>query len=375
MADAHGVPMSTTGGQRAWQRITLLLVLGYEGLGALVGGSLLVARPDGRYMDLPIAIMRGAFRDFLLPGAILCGLGLLSLAAFVGVLRRWRADWIGAGLALGGWAVWFFVEIAILQELHWLHVMWGFPVILGMVVAVPLLPFRPATMKEAWLLCGIASSWLYVAMNVIASMQWPAYSSASQMVSELSAVGAPTRPLWVVMAVVYTLLVTGFGWGVRMAAAGDRRLRVVGTLVVIYGALGFVWLFAPMHMRQALAAGGGTFSDKLHIALATVTVAIYLGALLFAAAAFGRAFRLFSVASLAVLLVFAGLTFREAPAVGANQPTPLMGVWERINIGIFLLWVIVLAIALLARDRSREQARGPADKGASGTRRVAADLA
>src|SRR5262245_61959023 len=34
------------------------------------------------------------------------------------------------------------------------------------------------------------------------------------------------------------------------------------------------------------------------------------------------------------------------PRIAANSPTPRVGVWERINIGVFLLWVVVLAIAL-----------------------------
>jgi hypothetical protein len=342
-------------GQRTWQRITLLIVLGYEGLGALVGGSLLVAKPDGRYMDIPVGILHGSFRDFLIPGVLLFGLGLLNVAAFFGVWRRSRVDWLWAGLAMGGLAVWFLVEIVILRELHWLHVMWGFPVILGGLVALPLLPFRAATMRDVWLVCGVASSLLYVAMNVVVPMQWPGYDQASQTVSELSAVGAPTRPLWVVLGILYTLLVTAFGWGVRMAAAdGDRRLRVAGTLIAAYGALGVVWPFAPMHLRAVLAAGGGTLSDTLHIALGAATEIIYLAALGFAAAALGKAFRFYSIATFVVLLGFGVLTFREAPRVGADQPTPFIGVWERINIGVFLLWVIVLAIALLVRGRSRD---------------------
>lgn len=43
-------------GQRKWRRITLLTVLGYEGAGALLGGTLLVAKPDGRYMDMPVSL-------------------------------------------------------------------------------------------------------------------------------------------------------------------------------------------------------------------------------------------------------------------------------------------------------------------------------
>jgi len=140
----------TAGGtvrQPTWQRVTLLTVLGYEGAGALLGGSLLVAAPDGRLMDMPVAMLHGIFRDFFIPGLILIGLGLLTTAAFVAVWRRTRTDWLLAGLALGGLAVWFSVEIAIVG-LHWLHAMWGLPVLAGGLVALPLVPSRPAARHE-----------------------------------------------------------------------------------------------------------------------------------------------------------------------------------------------------------------------------------
>jgi hypothetical protein len=128
--------------QRKWQRIILLTVIGYEAAGALLGGFLLVAAPDGRLMDMPVNIMHGVFRDFLIPGLILFGLGILNTTAFFAVLLRTRADWLLAGLALGGLTVWFVVEIIILQELHWLHIMWGLPVVLGILVAIPLVSSR-----------------------------------------------------------------------------------------------------------------------------------------------------------------------------------------------------------------------------------------
>ena len=79
--------------------------------------------------------------------------------------------------------------------------------------------------RKILLICGIVSSLLYVAMNVFVPMQWEGYSSASQTVSELSAIGAPTRPLWVPLGVAYTLLVAAFGWGV-WASARQNRPRV-----------------------------------------------------------------------------------------------------------------------------------------------------
>jgi hypothetical protein len=45
--------------------------------------------------------------------------------------------------------------------------------------------------------------------------------------------------------------------------------------------------------------------------------------------------------------VTGGLTGTQASRVEANLPTPWAGVTERINIGGYLLWQVVLAIALL----------------------------
>lgn len=349
---ARKTPAQKNVSQPKWQRIILLAILGYEGAGALAGGSLLVAAPDGRLMDMPVDMMRGAFPDFLIPGIILFGLGILSVAAFVAVLRRASSDWVMAGLALGGLAVWFWVEIAILLDLHWLHFMWGLPVIAGGLAAIPLVPEQ--YLRKALLLCGIISSLLYVAINIIVPMQWETYDVASQAPSELSAIGAPTRTLWSVLATPYTFLILAFAWGVLKSAGGSRNLRIAGGLLMAYGALGLLWPFAPMHLRETLAAGGGTLSDTMHIALAAVTVILYLLALGFAAGALGKHFRLYSIATFVMVLVFGALTFLEAPGMAKNEPTPLIGVWERINIGVFLIWVVALAVMLW---RKGEEAR------------------
>jgi hypothetical protein len=118
-------------------------------------------------------------------------------------------------------------------------------------------------------------------------------------------------------------------------------------LILVYGSLGLVWPFAPMHQREVLAAGGGTFSDTMHLTIAAVTVMLMLVAIGAGATGVGPRFRVYSIVSLFTLLVFGVLTFMEAPRVGANLPTPWIGVWERVNLGVFLLWVVVLALALL----------------------------
>jgi len=201
--------------------------------------------------------------------------------------------------------------------------------------------------RKLLLVCGILSSLLYVAMTIFVAMQWDAYSSASQTISELSAIGAPTRSLWAVPGAIYTILVTAFGWGVWKSAGRSRALRIAGGLIVAYGSLGVLWPFAPMHLRETLAAGGGTLSDTMHLVLASATVLLMLLAIGAAAAAFGIWFRVYSLATLAILAAFGALTFLDAPRLSANLPTPWIGVWERINVGVFLLWVVVLATTLL----------------------------
>ena len=113
-------------------------------------------------------------------------------------------------------------------------------------------------------------------MMVLIAREWQGYSSASQAVSELSAIGAPTRPLWAIPGALYTILVIAFGWGTWKSADGNQPLRRVGGLIVAYGALGLLWPFASMHLRETLAAGGGTASDTMHIALSAVTVVLML---------------------------------------------------------------------------------------------------
>ncbi len=209
--------------------------------------------------------------------------------------------------------------------------------------------------RRVLLVCGILSSLLYLAVNIFVPMQGAGYNCASQVVSELSATDAPTRPLWLWLCTPYTPLVFAFALGVWKSAGQNRPLRIAGGLLIAYGALGFLWPFAPMHLRETLAAGGETFSDTMHIALGVVTEILYLLALGFAAAALGKRFRLYSTATFVVLFVFGVLTFLDAPGVAKNQPTPLIGVWERINIGVFLLWVVVLAVALLRTQGDKPQ--------------------
>lgn len=337
--------------QPKWQWIMLLLVLGYEASGCLLGGSLLIAAPDGSYMDMPVDLMNGAFPDFLIPGIILFGLGILNALAFVSVLRKTGSDWFMAGLALSGLYIWFVVEIIILQELHWLHAMWGIPVLLGLIVTIPLIALRHDTVmiRKAMLNCGILSSLWYVAINIFVPMLDKEYSMITFTVSELSAIGASTRIAWVLLIMPYPLLLATFGWGVLKLVGSNRYLKIAGSLIIVYCIMNFYW--PPMHQREVIATGGGTLTDTLHIIWAMMTLLFNMLLMGYGAAALGKRFRFFTIAIWVIFMIFGFLTFMESPGIKANLPTPHIGLWERINIGIFMLWIIVFAFVLLQTEK------------------------
>jgi hypothetical protein len=209
---------------------------------------------------------------------------------------------------------------------------------------------RSRVCGDAWckalLAGGVASSLLYASM--MWGIRYEGYSPVSQVPSELSAVGAPTQALWARLGWIYTVLITAFGIGVWKSAGRNRAVRIVGGFILGYASLGLLWPFAPMHQRDVLAAGGGTLGDTLHLVLGGVTVVLMFLAIGFGATAFGTRFRVYSIVTIVLFLVFGGLTFVEAPRLQMNLPTPWIGLWERINISVFLLWIVMLAAALWA---------------------------
>src|SRR5690242_3042139 len=180
---------------------------------------------------------------------------------------------------------------------------------------------RRAMARKLLLGCGIASSLLYVAATVLGAMQWHGYSWTSQSISELFALDAPSRSLVATSFLAYGVLVIAFGLGVWMSAGSKRALRIAGGLLVGYGVVGVPGpLFFSMHTMVRGAAGGAQ-RDILHIVLTAVLVLLILLSIGFGAAAFGTWFRLYSIGTLLIVVVFGALAGVQGGRMAANQPT------------------------------------------------------
>ncbi|MES1214781.1 MAG: DUF998 domain-containing protein, partial [Bacteroidota bacterium] len=225
--------------------------------------------------------------------------------------------------------------------------------LLGIVTAVPLVIARNNTplMLRLLFYCGIISSLWYTFMNIFVPLHYPGYSSFSMTVSELSAIDAPTRILWVLLCTPYPLLYASFGWGILYASENSRTLKILSALIIGYSIINLYW--PPMHTREAIASGEKSLSDTLHIAWTIVTLLLFICTMIFGAKAFGKKFRYYTIISIILLMGFGVLTSQDTSNLEANLATPMMGLWERINQYIYFLWVIILSIQLLKKNQEQ----------------------
>lgn len=198
--------------------------------------------------------------------------------------------------------------------------------------------------RNILLVCGVLSSVLYVGADIVAAMSWHSYSYTSQSISELFAIGSPTR--WIFALIPYTPLVIAFGIGVWWSADRKRALRTTGILLVAYGVVSQVGSYFPMHLRGAT----GSFTDTMHILLTIVLVLLIFLFIGFGATAAGKWFRLYSIGTILTLLVFGALAGMQGPRIAANLPTPWLGVTERVNVYSAMLWVLVFAVVLMRKE-------------------------
>ncbi|HEY8259275.1 MAG TPA: DUF998 domain-containing protein [Gemmatimonadales bacterium] len=213
------------------------------------------------------------------------------------------------------------------------------------------------TRERLLLSCGVLAAVGYVATDVLASVLYPGYSYRGQAVSELFAIGAPTSRWVVPLFSLCSMLLLAFAIGVWRAAGARRLVRALAVMFAGSAVVGlFLWNVFPMHMR----GDQRSFTDTMHLILATNPFVLLSLAL--AIAAFPGRLRFYSAATLVIMLVPAGAAFSYARALEMNQPTPWLGATERLAQYAYQVWQVVLALALL-RKAAPSKAEGSPSPG------------
>src|SRR4030095_1741392 len=132
--------------------------------------------------------------------------------------------------------------------------------------------------RKLLLACGVLSSLVYLSADVIGAMRWEGYSYLDQTISELAAIGSPSRPLTLALFTLYDLLLIPFAIGVMMTS---RRARAVGILLAVIAVLGMVAAFFPIHVRSH----EWTINETMHSILTAIAVFFIVSAMVFSARA------------------------------------------------------------------------------------------
>jgi hypothetical protein len=229
--------------------------------------------------------------------------------------------------------------------------------------AAPVQAAAPSSLRKVLLGCGVLSSALYVTADVLAWQRYEGYRPLSQNVSELLASGAPTRPLLLALLVVtYNLLVIALAAGLWASPGRKGALRITAALLVIYAVLGaLTGGFFQMDIRGTEATPRGALHPPMTLVM-SVFILLFMAV---GASLHGERFRLYSLGTLLTVVVFGVLTGLDAPQLVANQPTPWMGLKERVNIYATMLWIALLALSLWRAqgERPRDDCGGRSHAG------------
>jgi Protein of unknown function (DUF998) len=203
--------------------------------------------------------------------------------------------------------------------------------------------------RQILLGCGIVASVWWVAMDVVGSLRYPGYSYIDQTISELGAEGAPTRAFMTVLSgIPYAVLMIAFGLGIWITAGGRRTQRITAAVLIGEVVWGFVGGLAfPMATRAVIAAGQATLRNQMHAWYGIGMPIFFVLAIGFGSRLFGKRFRFFSYATILTMVVCGLLVGLQTSALTANEPTPWLGIEERMNAYASMLWFAVLAVALL----------------------------
>ena len=199
------------------------------------------------------------------------------------------------------------------------------------------------------LICGILQPIIRIVNDIVAGILYPGYSFRDQTMSQLAAVGAPTREFQMTLFTIEPLLIILFAVGVWKSSGKKRSLRICGALLAVFGVLLGVELLFP---QTSMQLSGGLADQIIHIVVIGASVILIWLFIGFGAAALGKGFRLYSIATVLVMIIFGAMTGSRA-AQAVEFSAPWMGAMERVNYYSYLIWMFVFAnLLLLANSKS-----------------------
>ncbi len=199
-------------------------------------------------------------------------------------------------------------------------------------------------------IAGILAVFIYLVAVGIGSTLRPGYSQIGNFVSELIETRAPNKGILNPLFIVYNFLTGVFAVGLFFfvqsdSPTGSTNLGTASAIVLALEAVfGLITVFFPQDIRGTAMTPTGT----MHIILAGLSSLATMGAMLL----FGlwalkvpgmTGYGWYSLVSVVFVFISGGLA-----AYTGSTNSPILGLMERMAIGGFLQWMLVLGIKLFS---------------------------
>lgn len=188
---------------------------------------------------------------------------------------------------------------------------------------------------------GLSAPLLYFCIVLIGGSITPGYDHLALPVSALFAAGALYATPISIGFVAYNLLLLFFGLGLFLGKwRKPWQLRLAAAMVLLNGLFGIVIELAPMDAQGTTVTATGI----VHMVLAGLLVVTCMAAMGLAALGWhaekrSPAFTRSTLVLLAIMFVSGAIA-----AIAAAQNWPLMGVYQRLTIGAYLIWIGAIAL-------------------------------
>jgi hypothetical protein len=236
----------------------LIVALGlFSAISAVAGGVHLMA--GSRHLPPLVALAHTPFETFLVPGLLLAlVVGASSLACATFAWRRWPSAPDATMFAGGALSVWIIAEVAIMRELHWLHLVFG-------ALGIALLSLG---VRAAWQSRMPRQRWV-ITVTAAEAIGYLAPASAG-ILSARAGLGDVSQAALVVAAG----LAEGLALGAGQAWAFPFRVRRLRYALLTAAGAGTVWLsvLTAIHLagggavHPAVAAGAGLAAGLIGLA-------------------------------------------------------------------------------------------------------------
>ena len=196
-------------------------------------------------------------------------------------------------------------------------------------------------------LFGIVAPLFYVIPTIVGGLLRPGYSHLSNSVSDLLASGAPNRIYLMIPFTVYPIFLSVFGFGLFAVLRSkpsplNSQTGLIG-FILIGASMGILGILTMTIFPQDPHGAPMTTPGLMHLILVGIQAISAMAAILligfwFKSNGFSGYF-IYSIISFVVLLITGIISI-----IGVTQGSQFIGLFERLNVGAIIQWLIVIGI-------------------------------